>query len=186
VYDREIKIYEYPNYLPRAALFSSVELAPDDKAALARLGSSALDILQTAVVSAKGLDAADLAALEKLNGLPREGVRAARILSYDSQEVQIDATAERPALLVLNDSDYPGWKVYVDGQRSRWITANYLFRGVPLEPGKHLVRFAYEPASFAAGAAISGVGLTVLFGFVVWRIRRSRVTPVVETTARVD
>jgi hypothetical protein len=169
VYDHEVKIYEYFDYLPRAALFSNAELAQDDKAALARLAEPYLDIFQTAVVSSTGLDPADVAAIGKLNSLPPRRVRAASILSYNSQEVKIDATVERPALLVLNDSDYPGWKVYVDGRRSRWITANYLFRGVLLDPGRHLVRFAYEPASFAAGAAISGAGLICLAGVVAWR-----------------
>jgi hypothetical protein len=173
VYDHEIKIYEYPDYVPRAALYSGVELVADDKAALARLGSPALDIFQTAVVSAKGLSAADAAAIGDLNRLPRERVRAASILSYTSQDVKIDAAVDRPALLVLNDSDYPGWTVYVDGRRSHWLTANYLFRGVLLEPGRHQVRFAYEPASFTVGAAISGTGLLCLAGFVVWWRRTS-------------
>jgi len=172
VYDHEIKIYEYPDYLPRAALFSSVEVARDDAAALARLGSPNFDIFQTAVVSATGPDPADMAMIGRLHSLPPERVRAARILSYTSQEVKIDAAVERPALLVLNDSDYPGWKVYIDGQRSHWITANYLFRGVLLQPGRHLVRFAYEPASFVAGAAISGAALICLAGFAVWRTQR--------------
>ena len=172
VYDHEIKIYEPPDYLPRAALFSSAELALDDAAALARLGSPDLDIFQTAVVSSTALDPADLAAIGSLNSRPPERVRAARILSYTSQEVRIDAAVEQPALLVLNDSDFPGWKVYVDGRRAHLITANYLFRGVLLEPGRHLVRFAYEPASFTAGAGISGVGLICLAGFAVWRRRR--------------
>jgi hypothetical protein len=174
VYGHEIKIYESPAFLPRAALFSSAELALDDAAALARLGSPALDIFQTAVVSSTGLGPADLAAIGNLNSLPPQRVRSAKILSYTSQEVKIDAAVERPALLVLNDSDYPGWKVYVDGRQSHWITANYLFRGVLLEPGRHLVRFAYEPASFTAGAAISGVGLICLAGFAVRRRRRSK------------
>jgi hypothetical protein len=172
VYDHEIKIYESSGRLPRAALFSSAELALDDAAALARLGSTGLDIFRTAVVSSTGLDPADLAAIGSLNSRPPERVRAARILSYTSQEVRIDAAVERPALLVLNDSDYPGWKVYVDGRRSHWITANYMFRGVLLQPGRHLVRFAYEPASFAAGAAISGMGLICLLGFAAWRRKR--------------
>ena len=71
VYDHEIKIYETPDYLPRAALFSSAELALDDAAALTRLGSSGLDIFQTAVVSATDLEPADLAAIASLNSLPR-------------------------------------------------------------------------------------------------------------------
>jgi membrane protein YfhO len=174
VYDREIKIYEYPNVLPRAALFSSAELASDDSAALARLGSPALDLFTTAVVTAQGMDATNVAAIAKLNQLPADRVRAAQILSYSSQEVKIDALADRSALLVLNDSDYPGWNVYVDGRRSHWITANYMFRGVLLEPGRHLVRFAYEPQSFATGAAISAAALLCWAGFVVWRRRTAR------------
>ena len=170
-YDHEIKIYEYPGYLPRAALFSSVEVVPNDAAALARLADPSLNIFQTAIVSSTGLDPADLAAIRSLNRVPPQRVRAAGILSYASQEVSINAAVERPALLVLNDSNYPGWKVYVDGRRSHWITANYLFRGVLLQPGRHLVRFAYEPASFAAGAAISGTGLICLAGFAAWRRR---------------
>jgi hypothetical protein len=170
-YNHEIKIYEYLDYLPRAALFSNVEVVQDDAVALATLGAPALDIFQTAVVSSTGLSPVDLAAIRSLDSLPPERVRAARILSYTSQEVRIDAAVERPALLALNDSDYPGWNVYVDGRRSHEITANYLFRGVLLQPGRHLVRFAYEPASFAAGAAISGAGLVCLVGFAVWRRR---------------
>jgi uncharacterized membrane protein YfhO len=83
--------------------------------------------------------------------------------------VKIDATVDHPALLVLNDSDYPGWSVYIDGRRSHWLTANYMFRGVLLEPGRHLVRFAYEPQSFRVGAAISVAALMSLAGFVLWR-----------------
>jgi uncharacterized membrane protein YfhO len=113
----------------------------------------------------------DAAAIRSIDGLPPERVRAARILSYASQEVNIDATVERPELLVLSDSGYPGWKVYVDGRPSHWIAANYMFRGVLLQPGRHLVRFAYEPASFAIGSAISGAGFICLVGFAVWRRR---------------
>jgi hypothetical protein len=171
VYDHEIKIYDYPDHLPRAALFSGVELAADDSAALAQLGSPSLDIFKTAVVSAQSLDTRDATAIGKLNRMPPERVREARIISYKSQEVKIDALTERRALLVLNDSDYPGWNVYVDGRQSHWITANYMFRGVLLRPGRHLVRFAYEPASFAMGAAISGAALLCLAGFVVCRSR---------------
>jgi len=171
VYDRGVKIYEYADTLPRAALFSHVESAADEREALERLASPSLDTFTTAVVSAKGLAAADAAAIAELNRTIPERVRAARIVSYSSQEVTIDAATDRPALLVLNDSDYPGWQVYVDGGRWHWITANYLFRGVLLRPGRHLVRFAYEPASFRAGAAISGAALLALAALAVRRLR---------------
>ena len=176
VYDHKVKIYEYRDVLPRAALFSDVELVPAEEAALDRLVSPSLNIFQTAVVSSPDLDAVDLAAVREIDGLPHTRVRAAKIVSYGSQEVTIDAATERPALLVLNDSAYPGWKVYVDGRPSKWFRANYLFRGVLLKPGRHIVRFAYQPASFAAGSAISGIALLGLIGFVVWQ-KKERVRP---------
>lgn len=171
VYDREIKIYESPRLLPRASLFSNVEMATDDQAVLTRLSSPAVDVLQTAMVSAKGLSDVDAAAIRSLGSQPREPAQAARILSYGSQEVKIETGSGYAALLMLNDSDYPGWNVYVDERRSHWVTTDYLFRGVLLPAGRHVVRFRYEPASFAAGTALSGAGLLCLAGFVVWRRR---------------
>ena len=167
-YDRELKIYEYADPLPRAAIYSAIETATDDQSALTRLGSPSFDPFQTAVVTAT-----DAAALRGLT--VRERVRSARILSYTSQEVQIDADTNHPSLLVLNDSDYPGWKAYVDGRQARVYPANYMFRGVLLTPGKHMVRFAYEPASFVTGAVLSGIGLLCLAAFVLWSLRRSRI-----------
>lgn len=172
VYDHEIKIYQYDDILPRAALFSQVEFAADQAAALNRLTSPSFDIFQTALVSPADLNGQEVAAIKDMQRLSTERVRPARIVSYASQEVKIDAVPDRPSLLVLNDSDYPGWKVYVDGQRSKLITANYLFRGVLLKPGRHIVRFSYEPLSFTAGMSIAGAGLIGLAAFVVSRKRQ--------------
>jgi hypothetical protein len=38
---------------------------------------------------------------------------------------------------------------------TKWTNANYAFRAVLLAPGKHIVRFRYQPKSFRWGAAIS-------------------------------
>lgn len=171
VYDREVKIFEVPNRLPRAALFSNVQLAPDDEASLHALASPALDLSRTAVVTAAGLTSASLAAARQLSS-PAPAA-AAEIHSYSSREVVIDAAATRPSLLVLNDSDYPGWKVSVDSIPSRWVTANYMFRGVFLQAGRHRAVFTYEPASFRAGAIVSSAGAAVLACWMLWVKRRS-------------
>jgi uncharacterized membrane protein YfhO len=88
--------------------------------------------------------------------------QAARITSYRSQSVAIEASLDRSGILVLNDSDYPGWTVDVDGHPNNWFSANYLFRGVFLKPGKHVVRFVYRPMSFFAGALIGSIALLCL------------------------
>jgi hypothetical protein len=174
IYDAEAKIYEFDNVLPRASVFHDVEVVPDQAAALRRLAAASFDIFHTAVVSATDVNAADEKAVAEVHQPLPERAAAAKITGYSSQSVEIDATLDRPGMLVLNDVDYPGWKAYVDGHKARWITANYLFRGVLLAPGSHVVRFQYEPASFRLGVLISVIGLVLLCSVVVWKSRTRR------------
>lgn len=89
----------------------------------------------------------------------------ARILRYEPNEVEIAARVASPAILVLSDNHYPGWRVDVDGQRAPLLRADYNLRGVQLPLGEHRVRFRYAPASFRIGALISA--FTAL-GLVAW------------------
>jgi len=90
----------------------------------------------------------------------------AQIVSYSPHEVLIDAQMERPGILVLGDTYYPGWRVWVDGQPEVIFPANHLFRGVYLREGDHSVKFAYRPISYRLGLYVSlfslGVGSGVL------------------------
>jgi uncharacterized membrane protein YfhO len=63
---------------------------------------------------------------------------------------------------MLNDSNYPGWRAYIDRKAAPLLKADYLFRGVALPAGKSTVVFAYEPVSFKAGILISLAALLLL------------------------
>ncbi len=76
-------------------------------------------------------------------------------------------------MLVLNDSNYPGWQAYVNGRPAPSVMANYLFRGVLVPEGKSVVEFRYEPLSFRAGGAAALVAFMMLAGLV-FRERRRR------------
>ena len=55
--------------------------------------------------------------------------------------------ARTPALLVLTDWDYPGWKATVDGQPARIYSADYVFRGVPVPAGAVVINeIMFNPA----------------------------------------
>jgi uncharacterized membrane protein YfhO len=71
--------------------------------------------------------------------------------------VSIKASSNGTGILVLADSYYPGWKVFVDGKETKILRANHFFRGVVLEPGEHDVRFEYEPWTFTLGLWISSI-----------------------------
>ena len=53
----------------------------------------------------------------------------------------IDTDARTPCVLLVNDHYDPNWTVIVDGKEQPLLRANYVMRGVYLDPGKHQVEF---------------------------------------------
>jgi hypothetical protein len=165
VYSGEANIYRYDHVLPRASLYTHAEIAHGGEDALRKLADPSLNIFQNVVLDATDLNAQQLGAINAINQSAPRAVQAARITSYHSQSVDMEASLARSAILVLNDSDYPGWTVEVDGHPQEWFTANYIFRGVLLPPGMHSVQFAYKPRSFYYGVVLS---LAAVLGFTIW------------------
>jgi hypothetical protein len=87
---------------------------------------------------------------------------------WTNNEVALEAELDGDGLLVLTDQAFPGWKAYVDGERAPLVTANAIFRGVPLGPGKHQVLFRYAPWTLRVGAWISAAALAVVLGLLAW------------------
>ncbi len=84
------------------------------------------------------------------------------IEQLSSDDVAVTTRADRPAILVFSDSDYPGWQVTVDGEAAQLLRANYLFKAVAVPAGTHAVRFTFRSDSFRNGAAITGVAVALL------------------------
>ena len=78
---------------------------------------------------------------------------AARIVSYRNTEIVIETDAPAASLLLLNDIWHPWWRASVDGLSTEVLKANVLFRAVAVPPGRHVVRFAFDPI---AGAETAG------------------------------
>jgi hypothetical protein len=79
----------------------------------------------------------------------------AKIISYAPTEIIVSTNSWKEDFLFLSDSFYPGWRVFVDGKEAKILRANEFFRSVKLGPGKHNVRFIYDPISLKAGFFIS-------------------------------
>ncbi|HMJ63583.1 MAG TPA: YfhO family protein [Bryobacteraceae bacterium] len=175
IYNDEAKIYRYDNVLPRAAIYHRAEFVPSGGGALAKLADPSLDIFESVVLNASALSAEQRAQVAAINReAPARRVEAASIRSYQSQDVEIEASLDRSGILVLNDTAAPGWTATVDGHPAEWFDANYLFRGLLLPAGKHAIRFRYQPKSFRAGAAISGLTMAALLaiGLVIPKARQ--------------
>ena len=56
---------------------------------------------------------------------------------------------------MLSDTYYPGWRASVDEKPCKIYRADYVLRAVYLEPGKHIVKFTYDPFSFKIGMIVT-------------------------------
>ena len=100
-----------------------------------------------------------------------------RVSYYNPLRVEIEATLNRPGMVVLADQFYPGWQLEVEtkggGKRPLPIVrANQVMRGAWLPAGEHRLVYRYRPASFFWGALLSVVGWMGLAAWgAVWSIR---------------
>jgi hypothetical protein len=90
-----------------------------------------------------------------------EGDRV-RVALYAPERVEVLVTAAAPALLVLRDTYYPGWRARLDGQPAPVLRAGGLFRAVVVPEGTHSVTFEYRPQSLRRGVLISLAAFTLL------------------------
>ncbi|HQM50604.1 MAG TPA: YfhO family protein [Candidatus Hydrogenedentes bacterium] len=88
-----------------------------------------------------------------------EAPGTATVRIHKPNRVVADTDATAPCVLVLSDTFFPGWTARVDGVRTPIFPAYFAFRGVTIPAGKHVVEFAYEPASFRIGLGISWAAL---------------------------
>ena len=95
-----------------------------------------------------------------------------RIIKYKPNEVKISANLKEDGLLVLSDTYYPGWKVFVNNREEKIYTANLLLRSVHLRSGKNIVHFIYKPMSFTIGYIISLSIIILIFFYFLKRYVR--------------
>lgn len=72
-----------------------------------------------------------------------------------ANEVIVSIQNNSKGFLFVSEVYYPGWMVYVNGEKKAVLRANSAFRAVHLDAGINNVRFAFQPLSFRIGAGIS-------------------------------
>jgi hypothetical protein len=156
----DVKLYDRRSALGRAWLVHGIAPAAAGDAAES-IADPGFDPARSAVVEG------DIAARPPAPMQPGE---SATVAEYTAERVQINATVQEPALLLLADAWYPGWEATVDGAPAPILRANLLFRGVTLEPGEHAVVFNFRSQPWERGRAITLVTLGLLIVVVAWAL----------------
>jgi len=159
-------VYENPAVLPRAFVVHQAQAVASAQEALAPLHGRNFDARRLVLLETEE----PLPPLPGAEAGPPAGDRVA-VTRYAPSEVEIQADAGAAGFLVLLDNYYPGWEVYVDGQRETLVRADYFARAVYLNKGQHTVGFVYRPLSFRVGVGLSAAALLVL-GVSAWLVRK--------------
>lgn len=70
---------------------------------------------------------------------------SADVTSYETDALSIHASSPGDAMLVVNETWYPGWHAWVDGSEAPIVRANGLVRAVAIGPGDHTVTMRFVP-----------------------------------------
>lgn len=160
----KIRLYENTQVLPQSYLVYQTQSVADFTAALDAMKAADFDPINKAVIEDPG--SANLGSLQNSG--------TAEMKRVGPQTVEITARASAPAVLVLADSFYPGWKATVDGRESKIYPVNGMFRGVKLEAGEHKVVFQYKPRSLELGLIICASIAGLVLGLAIFNFFRRK------------
>jgi hypothetical protein len=164
--DAAWKVYENPRAFPRAWLTHETRVEGDPEKLLKLLDDPRVNLHRTALLGAPIQSVLDAGCDETDEDANFRQVR------QDRQEVKVRACG--PALLVLSEMYYPGWKATVNGKPARIWKVDSALRGIEMPSGDSLVSLYYAPASVFTGAAVTAAAFLGggFFAVGLWRRRR--------------
>lgn len=157
LYNDTVKLYKNLNCLPRAFLVDNWRVSHNEADILKNILRQDFNPLQEVylneepVWNTRNTDIVNSHAHSKVE-----------IIDYKPDKIVIEAQTSERKILFVSDTFYPGWKVRIDGKASKIYRANYAFRAVTIDEGRHIVTFYYTPLTFKIGALISVFSLLVI------------------------
>jgi hypothetical protein len=146
-------VMKNPGAMERAFVPHRVEFVADPKIRLEKMSSSSFDPREVAYV-------------ETQFHVPATCVGTATLLEEVPTRIVIKARMETAGLVVLADRWDKGWRAVLDGKDLPILIVNHALRGVVVPAGDHRLVFRYEPASFAWGLRMAGLGVMGILGLV--------------------
>jgi hypothetical protein len=153
----DLELFARPEPVPLSLVVFGATSAPDEAAALQRMGAADFDPNREVV-----LEGGSVAAAPGADAMPVAPDRVA------AEEWHARVTISQPGYLLQREALYPGWRARVDGVDAPLLRADSLFRTVPLAPGTYDVEVFFDSSSFNRGVLLSIGGLVVIIGLLLW------------------
>jgi len=165
-----VAVFENKMALPRflAVPLSGIEVRAGFAAQLERMQQSSFDPERSVVLPEMPRDVS-LADAKPGSSDARVQLSARGLSDY---RLRMDSSA--PAVLVISQMYYPGWRATIDGVETQVYPVNAALTGIIVSSGSHDVRLFFQPASFRIGFAISLVSLIIVGLLALTRISDGR------------
>lgn len=153
-----VHMYESDVYYPRAYFVTGYEVVKDDAThkVLREVLSDSFNPLEKVILENE----------PKINSNNKNGGKCGsckvEIVSDKQDEVDIRAEVDSDGFLVLGDTYYPGWRVWIDGKEGKILKANYGQRAVPLQKGTHSLVMKYMPSNWNTAVEVSTASLVIV------------------------
>jgi hypothetical protein len=139
-------IVENRHVLPKAWLVSSAAVIGSPRDSLVFMQNPAFNPRQIALV-----ESPPPIPMQPPNAPATFPAGEVKVLRYQGERIDLEATASANSLLVMGEKYYKGWRATVDGKVAEIYPVDYVLRGVYLTPGRHTVSFVFDPVPFKIG-----------------------------------
>jgi len=87
-----------------------------------------------------------------------EGSYNLNIMNFDENSIEFECETTKPAIILYTDNYDKGWFAYsIDNPKERYevLCADYIYKAIAINEGKHKIRMEYKPKNFIWGMYIS-------------------------------
>ncbi len=78
-----------------------------------------------------------------------------QISNFSPTKIEVKTKTTHQQIITLQQANYPGWKLYIDGKKSNHFTSNYHFISAVLPAGTHTLIFQFEKNKIVVASIIS-------------------------------
>ncbi|HLU99880.1 MAG TPA: YfhO family protein [Acidobacteriota bacterium] len=168
--DSSVVIFERPSALPIYRLVSRARCVEPERV-LDELVSPNSNLQDSVLLEdCSQVPEFILGSMTKVNG-------RVQVLNRTGNRVELETQADRPAVLVIGQTYFPGWHLLVDDEPVPLMSANYLFSAAVVPEGKHRVELEFRPASVRFGLLLSLLGLLLTAIAAFWLRAQADATP---------
>jgi hypothetical protein len=156
------ELFENTNVFPRFFMVHSVRRVGSMEEARDLILRHQVDLRETAIVEQP---------VERYDFFVANGSEEVKTVRYEPNAIELLVRSSRGGLLVVSETNYPGWKAWLNDRPTPIYSTDIALRGLAIPPGEHRVRMEFRPTVLPIALCIS-LTTAILLGIAAYLARR--------------